>query len=64
MLAREVSPRSMREMKRELWNAQFQTLAQAITAADADMPASFESEDFKEGIAHYIEKRAPSFTGR
>lgn len=64
MLAREVSPRSMREMKRELWNAQFQTLGQAITAADADMPASFASEDFKEGIAHYIEKRAPSFTGR
>jgi enoyl-CoA hydratase/carnithine racemase len=64
MLAREVSPRSTREMKRELWNAQFQTLGQAITAADADMPASFESEDFKEGIAHYIEKRAPKFTGR
>ncbi|HWA89826.1 MAG TPA: enoyl-CoA hydratase [Rhizomicrobium sp.] len=64
MLAREVSPRSMREMKRELWNAQFQTLGQAIDAANADMPASFASEDFKEGIAHYLEKRAPAFTGR
>lgn len=64
MLAREVSPRSMREMKRELWNAQFQSLGEAIEAANADMPASFTSEDFKEGIAHYLEKRAPSFTGR
>ena len=64
MLASEVSPRSMREMKREIWNAQFQTLGQAVDAANADMPASFQSEDFKEGIAHYLEKRAPSFTGR
>ena len=64
MLAREVSPRSLREMKREVWNAQFQTLGQAIDAANADMAASFVSEDFKEGVAHYLEKRAPAFTGR
>jgi enoyl-CoA hydratase/carnithine racemase len=64
MLATEVSPRSLREMKREMWNAQFQTLGQAIEAANADMPASFVSEDFKEGVAHYLEKRAPAFTGR
>ena len=64
MLANEVSPRSLREMKREFWNAQFQTLGQAIESANADMPASFTSEDFKEGVAHYLEKRAPKFTGR
>jgi enoyl-CoA hydratase/carnithine racemase len=64
MLANEVSPRSLREMKREIWNAQFQTLGQAIESADADMGASFESEDFKEGVAHFVEKRAARFTGR
>ncbi len=64
MLATEVSPRSLREMKREIWNAQFQTLGQAIDAANGDMPSSFKSEDFKEGIAHFVEKRAPKFTGR
>jgi enoyl-CoA hydratase/carnithine racemase len=64
MLATEVSPRSVREMKRELWNGQFQTLGEAIESANADMPGSFVSEDFKEGVAHFMEKRAPAFTGR
>jgi enoyl-CoA hydratase/carnithine racemase len=64
MLASEVSPRSQREMKREIWNALFQGLGEAIDAANADMPGSFVSEDFKEGVAHFVERRAPAFTGR
>ena len=64
MLASEVSPRSISEMKREIWNAQFQTLGDAIEDANADMPGSFVSEDFKEGVAHFLEKRPAAFTGR
>jgi len=64
MLATEVSPRSLREMKRELWNAQFQGLGEAIEAANTDMVGSFASADFKEGVAHYLEKRPAAFTGQ
>ncbi len=64
MLAREVSPRSVQVMKRQLWNAQFQSLGEAVDVGDAEMLKSFDSEDFKEGVAHFVERRAPAFTGR
>jgi enoyl-CoA hydratase/carnithine racemase len=63
-LAELVSPRSMAVMKRQLWDAQFQTLAEATAVADDEMLRSFGTADFKEGVAHFVEKRAPRFTGR
>jgi enoyl-CoA hydratase/carnithine racemase len=63
-LADFVSPRSMGVIKRQLWQAQFQGLAEATAVAEEEMRKSFGAEDFKEGVAHFLEKRAPRFTGR
>jgi enoyl-CoA hydratase/carnithine racemase len=63
-LASNVSPRSLRVMKRQVYNAMFQTLAEAFADSEREMLASLRSEDFKEGVAHFLEKRAPSFTDR
>ncbi|MDB5694611.1 MAG: Enoyl-CoA hydratase/isomerase [Sphingomonas bacterium] len=58
-----VSPRSTRVIKRQLWDALFEDLGSSMAEADRQMAASLQTDDFREGVAHFIEKRAPRFKG-
>jgi len=58
------SPRSIGVIKRQVFQSYFQSLSEAWAVADKEMVESFRSEDFKEGVAHFVEKRAAAFTGR
>lgn len=63
-IASMVSPRSLRVMKRQVYDAMFQNLGEAFEISEREMLESLKSDDFKEGVTHYLEKRAPNFTGR
>jgi len=63
-LGANVSPRSTRVIKRQVYEGMFQTLEEAFETSEREMLASLQCEDFKEGVAHFVEKRAPRFTGR
>ena len=63
-LAENVSPRSMAVIKRQLWAVDQLSMRQAIEVGNQEMLGSFASDDFKEGVAHFVEKRPAAFTGR
>jgi enoyl-CoA hydratase/carnithine racemase len=63
-LADFVSPSAMATIKRQLYDVPFQTLAEATIDANREMLISLRGADFKEGVASFVEKRAPRFTGK
>lgn len=63
-IAENVSPRSLRIIKRQVYDAMFQGLEAAFETSEREMLASLQSEDFKEGVAHFLQKRPPVFSGK
>jgi enoyl-CoA hydratase/carnithine racemase len=63
-IANLCSPRSTRITKRLVYEAMFQSLAEATVVANREQEICRTTEDFREGVAHFVEKRKPNFTGR
>jgi len=63
-LASAVSPRSLRIIKRQVYEAMSQPLGEAFDISVREMMACFGTEDFKEGVAHFVQKRPAAFTGK
>jgi enoyl-CoA hydratase/carnithine racemase len=61
MLARECSPASMAEMKRQVYADLEQGLTEAVTEANRLMFNSFSRSDFAEGVRSFMERRSPEF---
>ena len=63
-LADFVSPSAIAVIKRQLYDVPFQTLAEATIDANREMQIALKGSDFREGVASFVEKRPPRFTGK
>jgi len=60
-LAANCSPISMAVMKRQLWTDLARDLEPSLRDANRLMAESLTKPDFREGVASFVEKRAPDF---
>jgi enoyl-CoA hydratase/carnithine racemase len=64
LIVTHCSPRSLAVIKHQVVEGYNQTLNEATRLSTRETLLSHASEDFKEGVAHYLERRAPWFSGR
>jgi enoyl-CoA hydratase/carnithine racemase len=61
-MAVNCSPASLAAMKREVWGQLVgMSVEEATALSDIDMAHSLTAQDFKEGVASFLEKRPPKF---
>jgi len=63
-LADFVSPSAIAVIKRQLYEVPFQSLAEATIEANREMMVALRGSDFREGVASFMKKRPPRFTGK
>ena len=61
VLTDTVSPHSMAVIKAQTWKGMFETYAENLAEADRQIVANYPYPDYKEGVAHFVEKRPANF---
>jgi enoyl-CoA hydratase/carnithine racemase len=61
ILAHDVSPHATAVMKAQLWKSTLETFADSALEADIQTELIAKHPDYKEGVAHFVEKRPAQF---
>ncbi len=63
-MAAEVSPASLRETKRQIYSDLHRDVGTAVREADDLLERMMKTDDYREAVAAYTEKRPPRWSGR